>query len=158
MPLKCSRKLKRTALYCLISGTLGGLLAVALTRGPSVEPRSLAQEPAVAPAPSPQFTVPAPPSICAWFCPARAVPVPILATPVPGPLDGVEYTSEERVNIWVYEQVNRSVVNITTKGYQGERVLLFEVPSEGEGSGMVLDRQGHILTNYHVVEGLARSR
>jgi S1-C subfamily serine protease len=63
-----------------------------------------------------------------------------------------EYTPDEQVNIWVYEQVNRSVVNITTKG-PGERFLLIEVPSEGEGSGVVIDRLGHILTNYHVVEG-----
>ncbi len=69
------------------------------------------------------------------------------------PAQPSEYTAEEQVNIWVYEQVNRSVVNITTKGYQGERVLLFEVPSEGEGSGMVLDREGRILTNFHVVDG-----
>lgn len=69
------------------------------------------------------------------------------------PPEASEYTTEERVNIWVYEQVNRSVVNITTKGFQGERFLLVEVPSEGEGSGVVLDRQGHILTNFHVVDG-----
>jgi len=69
------------------------------------------------------------------------------------PTTADEYTAEERVNIWVYEQVNRAVVNITTKGYQGERILLFEVPSEGEGSGVVLDRQGRVLTNSHVVDG-----
>ena len=46
-----------------------------------------------------------------------------------------------------------AVVNITTKGFQGERFLLIEVPSEGEGSGVVIDRQGHILTNFHVVDG-----
>ena len=28
----------------------------------------------------------------------------------------------------------------------------FKVPRQGMGSGMILDRQGHILTNYHVVE------
>ena len=33
--------MKRTALYCLISGILGGLLAVALSRGPSIEPLRL---------------------------------------------------------------------------------------------------------------------
>jgi S1-C subfamily serine protease len=65
----------------------------------------------------------------------------------------MEFTPEERVNIAVYENVNRSVVNITTKGYQGERFLMIEIPSEGEGSGVVLDRQGHILTNFHVVDG-----
>ena len=57
------------------------------------------------------------------------------------------------MNIAVYENVNRSVVNIMTEGFQGERLLLFEVPSKGEGSGSVLDKQGHILTNYHVIDG-----
>ena len=84
----------------------------------------------------------------------RSVPLAAaFAGSPPNPLEASEYTNEERVNIWVYEQVNRSVVNITTKGFQGERFLLVEVPSEGEGSGVVLDRQGHILTNFHVVEG-----
>jgi S1-C subfamily serine protease len=32
-------------------------------------------------------------------------------------------------------------------------LLFFEVPSEGAGSASVLDKQGHLLTNYHVVEG-----
>ena len=64
-----------------------------------------------------------------------------------------ELTAEERVNIAVYENVNRSVVNINTKGVRGESFLLIEIPSEGAGSGSVLDKQGHILTNYHVIEG-----
>jgi len=28
-----------------------------------------------------------------------------------------------------------------------------EVPQQGQGSGFVIDKQGHILTNYHVVQG-----
>ena len=28
-----------------------------------------------------------------------------------------------------------------------------EAPSEGAGSGIVIDEQGHVLTNFHVVEG-----
>jgi S1-C subfamily serine protease len=43
-------------------------------------------------------------------------------------------------------------VNITTKGVQVERFMMLEVPSEGEGSGVVLDRQGHVLTNFHVID------
>ena len=81
------------------------------------------------------------------------MPPPAVLAGSPNPPDAAEYTPEERVNIWVYEQVNRAVVNITTKGFQGERLLIFEVPSEGEGSGVVIDRQGHILTNFHVVDG-----
>lgn len=29
----------------------------------------------------------------------------------------------------------------------------FKVPQQSEGTGMILDKQGHILTNYHVVDG-----
>lgn len=64
-----------------------------------------------------------------------------------------EFTPEERTNILVYEAVNRSVVNINTKATVATGFFLQEVPSEGAGSGIVLDRQGHILTNFHVVEG-----
>ncbi|WP_422925119.1 S1C family serine protease [Singulisphaera sp. PoT] len=57
---------------------------------------------------------------------------------------------EEQINVHVYAAVNRSVVNITTasqaSGFYGEET------SSGTGSGFVIDRQGHILTNYHVVE------
>ncbi len=64
-----------------------------------------------------------------------------------------ELTPEERVNVAVYDRVNRSVVNINTKGVRGESFFFLEIPTEGMGSGSVLDKQGHILTNYHVVEG-----
>jgi len=61
-------------------------------------------------------------------------------------------TPEEVVNVAVYEKSNRGVVNITSKGLPGERFLFMEVPAEGSGSGAVIDREGRILTNYHVVE------
>ena len=64
-----------------------------------------------------------------------------------------QLTSEEQNNIRVYEAVNQSVVHITTQSLQSETLLLFETATEGAGSGSVLDRQGHILTNYHVIEG-----
>ncbi len=64
-----------------------------------------------------------------------------------------EFTAEERVNIAVYDKVNRSVVNITTVSARTELFFSFEPPAEGAGSGSVLDKEGHILTNYHVIEG-----
>lgn len=67
--------------------------------------------------------------------------------------DGNRFTAEERTNIAVYETVNRSVANINTKATVASGLFLLEVPSEGAGSGIVLDKQGHVLTNYHVVEG-----
>jgi S1-C subfamily serine protease len=63
------------------------------------------------------------------------------------------FTPEEQTNIAVYEAVNRSVVNINTKATVATGLFLLEVPSEGAGSGIVLDKQGHVLTNFHVVEG-----
>ena len=40
-----------------------------------------------------------------------------------------------------------------TKATVASGLFLLEVPSEGAGSGIVVDKQGHVLTNYHVVEG-----
>lgn len=64
-----------------------------------------------------------------------------------------ELTPDELVNINVYEKTNRSVVNINTRGMRADPRTIFAVPSEGAGSGFVLDNEGHILTNYHVIEG-----
>ena len=61
-------------------------------------------------------------------------------------------TDEEAVNVFVYERNNRGVVNITTRTVRNDGLFLFESDSEGAGSGAVIDRQGHILTNYHVIE------
>jgi S1-C subfamily serine protease len=58
--------------------------------------------------------------------------------------------SEEQNNIGVYRRNIPSVVNVTS------RAMAFDffygmVPQEGQGSGFVIDKEGHILTNYHVV-------
>ena len=45
------------------------------------------------------------------------------------------------------------MVNINTKSVSGNAIPLFEIISEGEGSGSVIDRVGHVLTNFHVVDG-----
>ena len=50
----------------------------------------------------------------------------------------------------LYDSVRPSVVEITI-GTQGSNA--FNQRAEGLGSGIVLDTDGHILTNYHVVTG-----
>ena len=63
-----------------------------------------------------------------------------------------QLTQEEQISVAVYEAVNRSVVNITTKSVRTDNLFMLEVPEEGAGSGIVLDQAGHILTNYHVIQ------
>lgn len=59
--------------------------------------------------------------------------------------------AEQRV-IDVYKRVSPSVVNVTTRVLR--RGFFFEIiPEEGAGSGFILDKEGHILTNYHVIRG-----
>ena len=58
---------------------------------------------------------------------------------------------EEEVNIRVYNGVSPGVVNITTTVVEYS-FFWAPVAEEGTGSGVVLDKNGNIVTNYHVVE------
>jgi len=57
---------------------------------------------------------------------------------------------EEQV-IAVYDAESPSIVNITSRVYVYYR-FMGAVPEEGTGSGFVYDTDGHIVTNYHVIE------
>ncbi len=64
----------------------------------------------------------------------------------------IPMSQEEAIHVSVYETVNRGVVNISTRIRRPES-FMFDAQIEGNGSGSVIDTQGHILTNYHVIEG-----
>jgi len=83
------------------------------------------------------------------FHPANWIsrPQPVEITEAAG---GETLDAEEQNNINVYRKNIGAVVNITS------RVMTFDffyglVPQEGQGSGFVIDKEGHILTNYHVI-------
>src|SRR6476659_2149716 len=78
-----------------------------------------------------------------WF--SRPAQVEITEAAPNDSLDG-----EEQNNISVYKKNIPSVVNVTS------RAVTFDffyglMPQEGQGSGFVIDKDGHILTNYHVI-------
>src|SRR6266436_169445 len=58
--------------------------------------------------------------------------------------------AEEQNNILVYRKNIPSVVNITSKAVTFD-FFYGLVPQEGQGSGFVIDKEGHVLTNYHVI-------
>lgn len=61
-------------------------------------------------------------------------------------------TADEVTNVRVYRQASPAVANILTKAIQYD-FFMDPMPVEGAGSGFVIDDSGHILTNFHVVEG-----
>jgi S1-C subfamily serine protease len=60
------------------------------------------------------------------------------------------FDAEEQNNINVYRKNIASVVNITSR-VMVPYFFYGLVPQEGQGSGFVIDKEGHILTNYHVI-------
>jgi S1-C subfamily serine protease len=88
--------------------------------------------------------------------PTATVPVPsappVTTTPQESPeavLSGILALEAEIIE--VYEAVGMGVVNITNRSYAYD-FFLQPVPQEGTGSGIIYDRAGHIITNYHVIE------
>lgn len=72
-------------------------------------------------------------------------------SPPPGVTDPT-VSNDEQNNIEIYRTLSPGVVNIHSMSYARD-FFGFVEPKEGSGSGSILDQEGNILTNYHVVEG-----
>jgi S1-C subfamily serine protease len=72
-------------------------------------------------------------------------------TPPAGISDPTKATDEQN-NIEVYRSLSPGVVFIHSTSYARDFFGYVE-PQEGSGSGSILDQQGNILTNYHVIAG-----
>jgi S1-C subfamily serine protease len=135
--------MKKYIVACLMSALVGAILAVGMTDQSNR------------------------PSLTAQDRGSEALPVRVpnvliddtVATRTPhvvSTADLTRFTPDERVNISVYEAVNRSVVHITTRTLTREMFRRSASVPAGTGSGSVLDSTGHILTNWHVVEGASK--
>jgi S1-C subfamily serine protease len=130
------KSMRKLIFLCLLSGIAGTAVAFVWFGGPAAELQSVAQEP-----PSNAYLPPGGPA--GGPAPPQGAADQAIAA------DLQNLTPDERVNVLVYQNVNRSVVNIDIRGERS----FFGVTPEGEGSGSVIDRQGRILTNFHVIDG-----
>ncbi|WP_165248744.1 S1C family serine protease [Paludisphaera soli] len=142
--------------HVITAATTLALAALLVGWRPYPRPEISAQVP---PPPRPQAgveMVQAPPGRAATAPPAAPVLEPADGATAPGAAPDEEalkhLDAEERKNVLVYASVNKSVVNITAEsevqGFFGS-----EETSTGTGSGFVVDKEGHILTNFHVIQG-----
>jgi S1-C subfamily serine protease len=96
-----------------------------------------------------------------WFKPWSGMRLPGSAPEaVPRPVTARGALAEdEQNNIAVFKAVSPSVVHITTLGLQRGFFSLdvMQVP-RGTGSGFMWDEAGHIVTNFHVIEGASGAR
>ncbi|MEI6035478.1 MAG: trypsin-like peptidase domain-containing protein [Verrucomicrobiae bacterium] len=81
---------------------------------------------------------------------ATAAPQPVQNIPLPPP---ASLSLEESNHIAIYQRVSPSVVSVANNALRRAGLFgfqVYEVP-QGAGSGFVWDRQGHIVSNYHVI-------
>jgi S1-C subfamily serine protease len=128
------KRLKRFTLLGWGAAGLLTLLALACALSPTLTPTAT--------------SIPPTPTPVVWV--VTATPAPPEQQPTLNPQQLIDI--EEQLVVSAYQQVSPAVVHITSRAYVYS--FFYEViPQEGSGSGFVYDLQGHVLTNYHVIEG-----
>ena len=82
---------------------------------------------------------------------ARNVANVALAEYAPAGISEPSAVTDEQNSIEVYKSLSPGVAFITSTSYQQDYFGEIQ-EGKGSGSGSVIDNQGHILTNYHVIE------
>ncbi len=109
-----------------------------------------ATQPTLVPAPATPTGAPPLPSTATPAPAKQAASATVAADPPAAPLSASDFGSAIRL---VAQKVKPAVVQITNEQSQVDQFNQpFDVPA-GVGSGVIYDKQGHILTNSHVVEG-----
>jgi S1-C subfamily serine protease len=81
----------------------------------------------------------------------------VAATPRELPMPS-DLSESERRDIEIFRRASRSVVNITSLVEVRRDIFSLDVTEipRGSGSGFIWDREGHVVTNFHVLEGAQR--
>jgi S1-C subfamily serine protease len=94
----------------------------------------------------------APDEVSTVRTPARTL-APTTAAAEDSAVPSNDLLPEERNTIEVFQEAASSVVFITSKAFRRDFFTLnvFEIP-QGSGSGFIWDSNGHLVTNFHVIE------
>ncbi len=148
----------KNAALCFCSACLGACFVLWMQSGPAIVSGSMEPvQPPKSRATAPQGSQRRPDQSVSYGTPGNESQIGDALSDVPPPnvygLDGLG--PDEAVSAYVYEANSRSVTNIATR-IGSARGLFGDNPTSDSGSGFVLDRDGHILTNNHVIEHAQR--
>jgi S1-C subfamily serine protease len=69
-----------------------------------------------------------------------------------------DLAADEKATIELFREASPSVVFITTLSRQARGFFEIQEVPRGAGSGFVWDRAGHVVTNFHVIQGASAAR